>query len=110
VWAVRGYTISVETTGNGEVIYTFLFESFIFQFTQLIWVKCDTNVSPKIFCIIWFGVCLFVHRIPTVEFFCVTILCDKQITKEEEGQSVTAALLQCLIVHCTACFSFSSQP
>jgi len=67
------------------------------------------DVCPKIFCLIWFGVRLFVHRIPTVESFCVTILCDMQITKEE-GQPITAALLRCLTVHCKKCFGFSLQP
>jgi len=86
VWVVRGCTISVEATGNGEVISTFLHESFIFQFTHLISVKFGMDVCPKIFWLIWFGVCLVVHRIPTVESFCVTVLCDMEITKEDEGQ------------------------
>jgi hypothetical protein len=68
------------------------------------------EICPKIFWLIWFGVCLFVHRIPTVEYLCVTVLSDMQITTEEEGQSITAALLQRLIVHCRTCFGFSSRP
>ena len=100
----------VEATGNGEFTYTFLHVSLNFQFTQLILVKFDMDVCPKIFWLIWFCVFLFVHRIRTVESFCVTVLCDMNITMEEEGQSITAALLLCLIVHCTTCFGFSSQP
>ena len=75
------YQESVEAMGNGEVVSTFVLESFIFQNTQLILVKFVTDVCLKIFWLIWFGVCLFFHRIPTVEYFCVTILCDTQITK-----------------------------